>query len=447
MTTSPNRLRHAWDSLRNAPGLGRNVALVVLAILIAAGAGGYMLTKASFVPPFGRQIIRAEFSSIPGTNTSTTHKVTIAGVEVGTIAGTEATDHGTAIIELNIGSEHKIYNNARAVLTTINALNEMYVELSPGGPPAPLLSDGGLIPIGQTSRPIQADEALQHLDERSQHALTALLADSTVALARAPQDLPVGLDATVKTVVDLKPVAQKLQTRRELLRDLVSSLSQIATAAGGNQQRIVQLADSTQQALGVLADNDKQLRDSLDQLPGLNDQLRHALASTQDLTQQLNPTLKDLSAASHDLPPALEDATDTADELGKTVHTAEPMVSDARPVARDLRPFVSDLNDALGDTLPITHTLDRSTGLLTSYLNDASAFIFNTSSVFGIKDGQSGFIRAYLTEPAPDFGSLSGQHGPVSSQRRNGYDAGEPHHPDTNTQPSIPGLGGFGGGK
>jgi phospholipid/cholesterol/gamma-HCH transport system substrate-binding protein len=433
--------------LRSVPGVGRNAAVAALSVLIALAAGGYMMSKASFVPPFGRQIIRAEFSSVPGTNVAITHKVTIAGVEVGTITATEATHQGTAILDMNIGSQYKIYNNARAVLTTINPLNEMYIELAPGGPPAPVLPDSGLIPIGQTSQPVQADNVLDHLDQRSQHALTALLADSTVALARAPQQLPAGIDATDKTVIDLKPVAEKLQSRRELLRDLVSALSQIATAAGGNQQRIVQLANSTQQALGVLADNDQQLQDSLDQLPGLNDQLRHALGSTQDLTRQLNPTLRDLSAASHDLPPALQDATDTAEQLGHTVHTAEPLVADARPVVADLRPFVSDLNDALGDTIPITHALKRSTGLLTSYLNDATAFVFNTSSVFGIKDGQSGFIRAYLTEPAPDFGSLSGQHGPVSSRRPDGDDSGQLHHPNPNTQPTLPGLGGYGGDK
>jgi hypothetical protein len=122
------------------------------------------------------------------------------------------------------------------------------------------------------------------------------------------------------------------------------------------------------------------------------------------------------------------------------------MVADARPVARDLRPFVADLNDALRDTLPITRTLKRSTGLLTSYLNDTAAFVFNTSSVFGIKDGQSGYIRAYATEPLPDFGSMSGQHGPVSSRRPGGHDPGKVHHPN-NTMPTIPGLGGRLGGN
>src|SRR5262249_21206400 len=154
---------------------GRNLGLLALGVLLTVVVAGYMLSKASFTPPFGRQVIRAEFNSAIGTNTATNHKVTIAGVVVGTITDTEVTDHGTAIIEMNIGSEHEMYRNARAVLTTINPLNEMYIELSPGGPPAPRLEPGELIPISQTSRPIQADEVLHDLDERSQHAITALL--------------------------------------------------------------------------------------------------------------------------------------------------------------------------------------------------------------------------------------------------------------------------------
>lgn len=414
-----------WSRLRTEPGLGRNVAVVATALVTAVVVGGYMLSQANYVPPIGRQVIRAEFSSAPGTNASTVQRVTISGVPVGTITRTEVTDRGTAVVELNIEDDHRIYENARAVLRTINPLNEMYVELSPGGPPAERLSDGGTIPIEQTARPVQADEVLHNLDERSQHALTALLAESDAALARAPRDLPAGLRAADATLVGLRPVVEKLQTRRKLLGRLVTSLSQIAQAAGGDQERVARLATSTQAAFSVLAENDRDLRAGLRELPGLSAELRHALTSTQDLTKQLDPTLKGLSAASGDLPPALDRFTDTVEELGRTMDTAQPVVTSARSVVRDLRPFVSDLNSALTDTVPITRTLDRSTRGLGWYLDDLRAFVFNTSSVFGIKDGQGSFIRAYLTQPLPDGGALAGQHGAEPPRTEDGRIVGD----------------------
>lgn len=414
-----------WSRLRTEPGLGRNVAVVAISLVTAVVVGGYMLLQANYVPPVGRQIIRAEFSSVPGTNAATTQTVTISGVPVGTITKTEVTDHGTAIVELNIEKDHRIFENARAVLRTINALNEMYVELSPGGPPAEPMPDGGTIPIGQTARPVQADEVLHHLDERSQRAVAALLAESDVALARAPRDLPRGLRATRATLVDLHPVVEKLQTRRKLLARLVTSLSQIAQAAGGDQERVARLANSTQVAFGVLADNDRNLRASLRELPGLNVELRHALTSTQDLTEQLDPTLKELSAASGELPSSLARFTDTVEELGTTIEKARPVVASARSVVRDLRPFVSDVNSALKDTVPITRTLDRSTRGISWYLDDLRAFVFNTSSVFGIKDGQGSFIRAYLTQPTPDGGVLAGQHDADPPRQEDGRIVGD----------------------
>ena len=96
-------MQRAWERLRSVPGLGRNTAVLLLTVVISAVVVSYMLSRASFTPPFGRQIVRAEFSSVPGTSTSTNHKVTIAGVVVGTITGTEVTDRGTAILDMNIG--------------------------------------------------------------------------------------------------------------------------------------------------------------------------------------------------------------------------------------------------------------------------------------------------------------------------------------------------------
>ncbi|MFC7500431.1 MlaD family protein [Nocardioides sp. GCM10030258] len=404
-------LARTWSRLRTEPGLGRNVTLVALAFITAAAVGGYMLLQANFVPPMGRQVIRAEFSAVPGTNAATSQSVTISGVPVGTITKSEVSDHGTAILELNIEDDYQIFTNARAVLRTINALNEMYVEISPGGPPAEPMSDGGTIPIEQTARPIQADEVLHNLDERSQQAIATLLAESDAALARAPRDLPRGMEATDATLTTLRPVVEKLKTRRKLLARLVSSLSEIAETAGGDQERVARLASSTQKAFGVLAKNDRDLRASLRELPGLSRGLRQALTATQGLTKELDPTLKDLTKASGDLPAALERFTGTIDQLGKTIDVARPVVVAARPVVRDLRPLVAQLDTALGDAIPISRTLDRTTNAVTWYLDDLSAFVFNTSSVFGVKDGQGSFIRAYLTQPLPDGGAVPGQHG------------------------------------
>jgi phospholipid/cholesterol/gamma-HCH transport system substrate-binding protein len=423
--STPRFIGRTWSRVRTEPGLGRNVTILALAVVVAFAVGGYMLLQANFVPPFGRQVIHAEFAAVPGTNAATSQRVTIAGVPVGTITQSKVNDQGTAVLDLNLSDKYPIYENAHAVLRTINALNEMYVEISPGGPPARRMSDGDTIPLAHTSRPIQADEVLHHLDERSQAALASLLEQSDAALARAPRDVPEGMAATDATLTTLRPVVTKLRTRRVLLAKLVTSLSQIAQATGGDHTRIARLADSTQKAFAVLAANDSDLRASLRELPGLSHGLRQALSATRGLTRQLDPTLKDLSHASEVLPPALSKFSDTVDELGRTVTTGEPVVASARTVVRDLRPFVTNVNTALTDAVPISRTLDHTTSAVSWYLDDLAAWVFNTSSVFGIKDGQGSFIRAYLTQPLPDGGTRPGQHGADPPRTENGHIVGD----------------------
>lgn len=412
----------SWERLKTVPGLFRNVVVLVVLVIAGIAAGSYMGREMNFIPPWDdRATLWAEFENAPGTQPDIIHAVTIAGVQVGQIVDWKVSERGTALIKMNIEGEHQIYDNARAVLRTVNPLNQMYIELNLGGPPGRPLPEGGTIPIGQTERPIQANEVLQKLDERSQHALTALLQESDTALARAPEQLPGGFHATDRFLAGLRPVVEAVQTRREKLSKLMTSLSQIATAAGANQERVARLAAATEQALGVIARNDRQLRESLEHLPGLNAELRRSLTATQDLTTQLDPTLDDLNDASEELPPALERFTGTTKELGRFVDKARPVVAEARPVVADLRPFITDADQALDDVEPVTDHLDRDTKIVTSYLTDLRAFVFNTSSVFSVSDARGPIIRGHATAPS-DGGMLPGNNGGYNPGQESGQD-------------------------
>lgn len=393
-------VHRTWDRVRTVPGLGRDISALAVFLLIGLVVTGLLLVQTRFTAPWeDRYVFSAEFGQAPAVSPESSHTVTIAGVVVGKISDWEITERGTARLEFAVDPKHQIYDNAHAVLRADNPLNEMHVEINPGGPPGNRLPDNGVIPASQTTRPIQADEVLEHLDERARLALTALLAESDVALARAPQELPGGLRATDDVLVGFQPAVDALETRRDKLAQLVTALARISAAAGDNHERIARLADATQQTLNVLATNDEDLRASMAQLPGLNDELRKAFTSTQQLTVQLDPTLDNLNRASEELPPALRRISDTAGELGTVVDAARPVVSKAQPVVADLRPLVGDVDAALDDALPVTRNLDRYTSILVSHLGDLQAFVYNTSSVFSVEDARGGIIRANVTAP------------------------------------------------
>jgi phospholipid/cholesterol/gamma-HCH transport system substrate-binding protein len=405
-----------WERIRTVPGLGRDVGALTFLIVVGVVAAVVIQSQLSPLLPWSdHEVIHAEFSAAPAVNPQAETSVTIAGVKVGKITEANLSNHGTAILSLDLTGHPQIYDNARMVLRPKNILNEISVEINPGGPPGHLLREGEVIPAAQTERPIQADEVLHHLDTKAQQGLHDMLAESDVALARAPEQLPGGLNAATATTVHLQPVVQALQTRREKIGELVSALSQISGAVGQDNARTTQLADSTQQTLDALASNDAALRLSLQQLPGVSDQLRNALSGTQRLTKQLNPTLDDLDAASDDLPKALDKLQDTTDNLSDVVDSAGPALDRAKPVVHDLRPFVSDANPALSDLVPTTKLLQRDTGLLTSYLLQFRAFFYNTKSVFGAGDSQGSIIRAQVVFP-PGTGE-----GFLSPKGPNGY--------------------------
>lgn len=398
-------LARTWERIRTTPGLGRDVT--AFAVMVLAGIVGAALILASLAKggPFeDRTNVKVEFAAVNGLNPNAQPKVTIAGVEVGYVDGAENTDRGTALVSLNLEEGRQVFQNARVILRPKNPLNDMQIEVNPGGPPAAPVPEDGFIPASQTERPIQADEVLQHLDERTQNAVTTLLTEADAALVRAPQELPGGLAGTRDTLVRLRPVVDALQSRRGNIRELVTALAQISQAVGRNDQRVARLADTTQQSLGVLARNDGALRDSLNQIPGLSDDLKNALSSTQRLTQQLDPTLNNLNKASDELPGALDEFHGTTKKLDKVVGAAQPFIKEAKPVVADLRPFVNDLDKSLKHLEPVTGRLPKDTAIITSYLTELRAFVYNTRSVFGAGDAQGSIIRGHAVVPSGFFG-------------------------------------------
>lgn len=395
------------ERLRTVPGLGRDVS--ALAVLMVVGVITATIIKSYLggsAPWSDQTLVRAEFEQVPGLNPSSQSSVTVAGVQVGTVTKAEATEGGTAVVTLELDGEYDVYRDARAVLRPKNPLNEMQVELNPGTPSAGRLPESAVIPVTQTARPVQADEILDHLDERSQLALTDLLLESDVALARAPQNLPEGLAATTSTLRSLQPVVAALQTRRDKIAKLVTALGDVATAVGENDERVAHLATATQSTLAALADSDGALRASLDQLPGLSQDLRRAMTSTRDLTTQLDPTLDNLRNASDVLPGSLKRFESTVRNLGDTLKSASPVLDRARTVLADLRPLVAHTHRSLGSIDRMTSPLDDDTRTVMSYLTDIKAFVYNTSSVFGAGDANGSIIRGHLIVPLPGGGVL-----------------------------------------
>jgi phospholipid/cholesterol/gamma-HCH transport system substrate-binding protein len=398
MSGRGGRFARFVERARSEPGLGRNILAFIGLIVVGMTAAGYFLTHERFNPPWeNRYSVYATFDEAPGVSPGNGQEVRIAGVEVGDIRSSSVSDNGHAKLELSIENDQKIYSNARYVLRPKSPLNDMYVEVSPGGPPGTLLHDGSSVPISQTVRPVQIDEFFSHLDTDARNALTSLLSESDVALANAPADLPSGLTETKLTTTELKPVMEQLEKRRELLAQLVTSLSEIAAATGDDDARLTRLASSLQETLSAMGKKDESLDAALDELPGFSQELRHASSGVRELVDELDPTLRSLADAHDDLPDALSRFDDSVEELDTFLQHAKPVLRDAKPVLSDLSVATPHLRTTVADLRPITKDLNPFTATAAVHLDDLNAFFYNTNSTFSLRDANRGILRGLLS--------------------------------------------------
>jgi phospholipid/cholesterol/gamma-HCH transport system substrate-binding protein len=305
--------------------------------------------------------------------------VRIAGVPVGEITKSAITRDGRARLTLSLQKRYgTVYANARAFLRPKSQLNEMYVFLDPGGKPAKVLEPGSVLPLAQTTRPIQLDEVLTHLDERARRAGR------------------IGLEEADAALVALRPVMEALDTRRDKIARLVTAFADIATAAGEDDARLARMLDSARETLDTLAARDAELDATLRQLPGFGDDLRTASGAVSDLAGQLNPTLDGIKAASDRLPGALAGMSGVVDRLDRTAELARPVVDGARPLAADLRPLLASARPALADTVAWSHRLDPATANLVEHLPDLAAFVYQGNSVFQLEDANGPILRGLV---------------------------------------------------
>lgn len=399
MTTQTRTgLARFWERARSEPGLGKNIVVIIGLIVLGTVVGSYFLAHARFNPPWeDKKPVYATFEEAPAIAPGKGQEVRIAGVPVGDIRDASLNDDGDAVVKLMVDDDHVIYDNATVVLRPKSPLNPMYIELDPGGPPGTPLSAGEVLPAENTVRPIQIDQALSHLDDNAQAAITTLLSEADIALASAPAKLPAGLRNTDKVLADLQPVMQELTERRDKLARLVTAMSDISTAVGGDDERLVRLANSLQTTLGAVATRSDSLDRSLAQLPEFANELRQASVSVSALIEQLNPTLDNILDASDVLPDALSRFDDSVEELDSFLDEAKPVVDKAVPVVDDLQPAVADLSRIAGDLRPITARLDEVTKTLVPHLEDLAAFVYNTNSVTSLKDANRGIVRGQLS--------------------------------------------------
>jgi phospholipid/cholesterol/gamma-HCH transport system substrate-binding protein len=369
----------------------RDFLAILFLVLVAAGVSAYILSNQrlylpGWVPLVGTDFyeVKAEFQTAQAVVPGQGQTVNVAGVPVGDIGKVELED-GVAVVEMKIRRKYApIYRDATILLRPKTGLKDMFLELDPGTQAAGEVPEGGRVPVESTLPDVNLDEVLSNLDADARSYLQVLLgaggeafgdekgsgpaADSGTEIARDGQTASADLRETFKrfepTSRDVEAVFGKVAQRRRNLRRFIRNYRLLIGELGTKDRQLAELVDSSNANFQALAEQDRNLRAALRELPGTLGVTRSTLGKADRLARTLGPALQSLRPAARALGPALRDT--------------RPFLRDSTPIIREqLRPFarsarrpVRRLRRAAEELAPTTPRLVRTLKVVNALLNE-----------------------------------------------------------------------------
>jgi phospholipid/cholesterol/gamma-HCH transport system substrate-binding protein len=422
------------------------VAIIVLLVIAVAVSlvilSNQRLSLPAGVPLLGRDFVdvEAELTSAQAITPGQGQTVNIAGVDVGEIASVDL-EGGKAVIGLKIDRDHAtIYRDASILLRPKTGLKDMVAELTPGTPEAGELAEGERIPASQTLPDVNLDEILASLDADTRDYLRLLLGDGSIALKGNGRELAQTIRRFEPTARYARQVNEQLARRRHNLRRVIHNFSLLTEELGNRDTQLANFVESSNAVFAALANQEANIRGTLQELPSTLDESQKALASVDTMASELGPTLEDLRPAARALGPSLRETrpflTETTpiirEQLRPFARAALPTVRELRPAMRDLAAATPDLTrsfrvvNALLNTLAYNPPGSEEEGYLfwLSWANHLGATVFATQDAHGpIRHGVVVFgcntanLLETLARANPQLGTLVDLlNGPTAQQ-------------------------------
>jgi phospholipid/cholesterol/gamma-HCH transport system substrate-binding protein len=389
------------------------LALVAAMAGLATLTAGYVLGHQrigwpSWTPLVGEDTFTlvAEFQTAQAVAPGQGQTVTVAGVRVGDIARVDLHD-GRARVTMQLEPEWKgrVKRDAELLLRPKTGLKDMTVAMDPGSARSPALPNGATLPIASTLPDVNVDEVLSVLDHDTRAYLQLLVNGLGDALRGNDRQLAATLKRLNPTARDLKRINGGLASRQRLLRRAVHDFRLVAEAVGAKDEQLARLVDSSNDVLGAFARSERQVRDTLQQLPGALTATRDGMTATTDFAESLERATEALAPTARELGPGLR-------ATRPLLRESTPLIeNDLRPFARESKPVLDALRPAAADLKPITQDLGTSFSALGELLNELAfqpgqgreSFLFylawldhNLNSTFNVKDAHGVQRRGIL---------------------------------------------------
>ena len=268
--------------------------------------------------------------------------VRIAGVNVGKVKSIEGGPGTSSIVSMEIKDEGlPLHRDASVkVRPRIFLEGNYFVELKPGTPSAPKMSDGDMIPVQQTAAPVQFGQLLEALQSDTREDLRTVLQEYGKAVSGEGGR---GFNRSIKY---WKPAFKSSAMVNDALRgrlehDLSNYLRGARRVAAGldrDPERLKSLITDFAAVASALASEQDNLSAAIDELP---------------------TTLRRGSSAFAALRRAFPSVRRLAPELERTAKSSGPALDATYPLVRELRGLVkpSELQGLVRDLRPTVPAL------------------------------------------------------------------------------------------
>jgi phospholipid/cholesterol/gamma-HCH transport system substrate-binding protein len=394
------------------------VVLVVLSIVVS----GFILSHERLNLPFISQStfpLNAEFSSAKAVTAGQGQTVNVSGVVIGSIGGVKLSPDGTADVQMNIDSQysHLIHTDATALLRPKTGLDDMYVELMPGTPKAPVAKAGFTLPVSATNPVVDPDEVLSLLDADTRQYLELLINGAGQGLrGHGGSELAKLLERFLPTHQDLARLNKVVAERGDALRSLIHNLQVLNTSLATKRFQIAQLVASSAKVFNAFANANQGVSRSVADLPATLNQATATLQKVQKFANLLAPATRNLLPAVRAIPAANAATIGLAKPITPVLRTEiRPFVREARPLVRNLRPASNKLAKA-------TPSLSKVFGVLNHLFNDLGYFpgggqhgylwwlswgSHNARTLFSVQDANGDFRPLFLQASCASYAQIA----------------------------------------
>lgn len=308
-----------------------------------------------------------EFKAVFPSANSIRHNspVRIAGVNVGKvkkIEGQAGTTNAVITMEMK-DSGLPIHKDAELKIRPRMFLEgNFFVDLQPGTPGSPTISDGDTIPVDQTATPVQLDQLLTALQQDTRRDLQTTLDQFGKALSAKPTAAE---DAQEPASTKGKTAAQALNSAIHYgtpalqgsaivqtallgtspdesdLTGLVRGFAGVGRQLGPRERELGELIENFNTTMAALAQERGSLRRSIELLGPTVQTAYSSLGS-------LNEALPSVRAFARALTPGIAETQDTIDAVTPWIAPARKLVSDEQlgGLLDDLRPATANLAKA-----------------------------------------------------------------------------------------------------